>query len=123
MKDTPLSNCERDFLLQAIQEKKVSCLLNVSHLDVQTYEAENYIPPRYTAASGKFQLTYGIFVCDSAYKSKANCFQSLQLNVSVRLSDSSLQRLDGRQTYDYRKMKIKFGTDYGCCFVDLGKTR
>ncbi|XP_068445172.1 exosome complex component RRP45 [Clinocottus analis] len=54
MKDTPLSNCERDFLLKAIEEKK---------------------------------------------------------------------RLDGRQTYDYRKMKITFGTDYGCCFVDLGKTR
>lgn len=33
------------------------------------------------------------------------------------------KRLDGRQTYDYRKMKITFGTDYGCCFVDLGKTR
>nr|XP_020451822.1 exosome complex component RRP45 [Monopterus albus] len=54
MKDTPLSNCERDFLLKAIEEKK---------------------------------------------------------------------RLDGRQTYDYRKLKITFGTDYGCCFVDLGKTR
>ncbi|KAA8594470.1 hypothetical protein FQN60_011605 [Etheostoma spectabile] len=48
MKDTPLSNCERDFLLKAIEEKK---------------------------------------------------------------------------TYDYRKMKITFGTDFGCCFVDLGKTR
>ncbi|XP_040000842.1 exosome complex component RRP45 [Xiphias gladius] len=54
MKDTPLSNVERDFLLKAIEEKK---------------------------------------------------------------------RLDGRQTYDYRKIKITFGTDYGCCFVDLGKTR
>lgn len=54
MKDTLLSNCERDFLLKAIEEKK---------------------------------------------------------------------RLDGRQTYDYRKIKITFGTDYGCCFVDLGKTR
>ncbi|XP_060946545.1 exosome complex component RRP45 [Limanda limanda] len=54
MKDTPLANCERDFLLKAIQEKK---------------------------------------------------------------------RLDGRQTYDYRKIKITFGTDYGSCFVDLGKTR
>lgn len=54
MKEAPLSNCERDFLLKAIEEKK---------------------------------------------------------------------RLDGRQTYDYRKMKITFGTDYGCCFVDLGKTR
>ncbi|XP_069573900.1 exosome complex component RRP45 [Brachyistius frenatus] len=54
MKDTPLSNCERDFLLKAIEEKK---------------------------------------------------------------------RLDGRQTYDYRKIKITFGTDYGCCFVELGQTR
>uniref|UniRef100_A0A8C7HJ13 Exosome complex component RRP45 n=1 Tax=Oncorhynchus kisutch TaxID=8019 RepID=A0A8C7HJ13_ONCKI len=54
MRDTPLSNCERDFLLKAIQETK---------------------------------------------------------------------RLDGRQTYDYRSIKISFGTDYGCCFVDLGKTR
>lgn len=54
MKDTPLSNCERDFILKAIEEKK---------------------------------------------------------------------RLDGRQTYDFRKIKITFGTDYGCCFVDLGKTR
>uniref|UniRef100_A0A146NYQ0 Exosome complex component RRP45 n=1 Tax=Fundulus heteroclitus TaxID=8078 RepID=A0A146NYQ0_FUNHE len=54
MKETPLSNCERDFLLKAIEEKK---------------------------------------------------------------------RLDGRQTYDYRKIKITFGTDYGCCFVDLGQTR
>ncbi|XP_056136647.1 exosome complex component RRP45 isoform X2 [Lampris incognitus] len=54
MKDTPLSNCERDFLLKGIAEKK---------------------------------------------------------------------RLDGRQTYDYRRLKITFGTDYGCCFVDLGNTR
>ncbi|XP_008315917.1 exosome complex component RRP45 isoform X1 [Cynoglossus semilaevis] len=54
MKETPLSNCERDFLLKAIEEKK---------------------------------------------------------------------RLDGRQTYDYRTIKVTFGTDYGCCFVDLGKTR
>ncbi|MEE6461657.1 hypothetical protein FKM82_001359 [Ascaphus truei] len=35
----------------------------------------------------------------------------------------SLQRLDGRQTYDYRNIKITFGTDYGCCIVELGKTR
>ncbi|KAF4018150.1 hypothetical protein G4228_009486 [Cervus hanglu yarkandensis] len=31
--------------------------------------------------------------------------------------------LDGRQTYDYRNIKISFGTDYGCCIVELGKTR
>ncbi|GLD53112.1 exosome complex component RRP45, partial [Lates japonicus] len=30
--------------------------------------------------------------------------------------------MDGRP-YDYRKIKITFGTDYGCCFVDLGRTR
>lgn len=54
MKETPLSNCEREFLLKAIEEKK---------------------------------------------------------------------RLDGRQTYDYRSIKITFGSDYGCCFVDLGKTK
>ncbi|XP_065110694.1 exosome complex component RRP45 [Paramisgurnus dabryanus] len=54
MRDTPLSNCERLFLLKAIEEKK---------------------------------------------------------------------RLDGRQTYDYRNIKITFGTDYGCCIVELGKTR
>lgn len=54
MKETPLSNCERRFLLRAIEEKK---------------------------------------------------------------------RLDGRQTYDYRSIKISFGTDYGCCIVELGKTR
>ncbi|XP_030644042.1 exosome complex component RRP45 [Chanos chanos] len=54
MKDTPLSNCERQFLLKAVEEKK---------------------------------------------------------------------RVDGRQTYDYRNIKITFGTEYGCCIVDLGKTR
>lgn len=54
MRDTPLSNCERRFLLKAIEEKK---------------------------------------------------------------------RLDGRQTYDYRNIKITFGTDYGCCVVELGRTR
>ncbi|XP_028658010.1 exosome complex component RRP45 isoform X1 [Erpetoichthys calabaricus] len=54
MKETPLSNCERLFLLQAIAEKK---------------------------------------------------------------------RVDGRQTFDYRNIKITFGTDYGCCIVELGKTK
>ncbi|XP_078396236.1 exosome complex component RRP45 isoform X2 [Cetorhinus maximus] len=33
------------------------------------------------------------------------------------------QRLDGRQTYDYRNIKITFGTEYGSCIVELGKTR
>ncbi|XP_041964049.1 exosome complex component RRP45 isoform X1 [Alosa sapidissima] len=54
MKDTPLSNCERTFLLKAIEERK---------------------------------------------------------------------RVDGRETYDYRNIKITFGMDYGFCIVDLGKTK
>ncbi|KAM9378081.1 exosome complex component RRP45 [Phaethornis superciliosus] len=32
-------------------------------------------------------------------------------------------RLDGRQCYDYRNVRISFGADYGCCIVELGKTR
>ncbi|XP_024068770.1 exosome complex component RRP45 isoform X2 [Terrapene carolina triunguis] len=54
MKETPLSNCERRFLLRAIEERK---------------------------------------------------------------------RLDGRQSYDYRNVRISFGADYGCCIVELGWTR
>lgn len=54
MRETPLSNCEKAFLLRAITDKK---------------------------------------------------------------------RIDGRQTYDYRNIKISFGTEYGCCIVELGKTR
>ncbi|XP_032811329.1 exosome complex component RRP45 [Petromyzon marinus] len=54
MKEVPLSNCERAFILQAIKERK---------------------------------------------------------------------RLDGRETYDYRRMKLMFGVDSGCCMVELGKTR
>ncbi|KAM3832010.1 exosome complex component RRP45 isoform 1-T1 [Vipera latastei] len=54
MKETPLSNCEKRFLLRAIEERK---------------------------------------------------------------------RLDGRQCYDYRNLRISFGVDYGCCIVELGKTR
>ncbi|XP_061300044.1 exosome complex component RRP45 [Pezoporus flaviventris] len=33
------------------------------------------------------------------------------------------KRLDGRQCYDYRNVRISFGTEYGCCIVELGKTR
>ncbi|XP_065692334.2 exosome complex component RRP45 [Patagioenas fasciata] len=54
MKATPISNCERRFILRAIEERK---------------------------------------------------------------------RLDGRQCYDYRNVRISFGADYGCCVVELGKTR
>ncbi|NWQ73883.1 EXOS9 protein, partial [Columbina picui] len=54
MKGTPLSNCERRFILRAVEERK---------------------------------------------------------------------RLDGRQCYDYRNLRVSFGPDYGCCVVELGKTR
>jgi len=33
------------------------------------------------------------------------------------------KRLDGRQAYDARRVKIHFGIDSGCCFVDLGDTK
>ncbi|XP_072040118.1 exosome complex component RRP45-like isoform X2 [Amphiura filiformis] len=33
------------------------------------------------------------------------------------------KRLDGRQTYDYRNIKITFGAERGCCEVQLGQTR
>ncbi|XP_048772793.2 exosome complex component RRP45-like [Ostrea edulis] len=32
------------------------------------------------------------------------------------------KRLDGRQPYDYRKLKITFGADRGCCKVNIGQT-
>ena len=52
------------------------------------------------------------------------CYTSYKyLRYIISLNNVYLQRLDGRQTYDYRSIKISFGTDYGCCFVDLGKTR
>lgn len=35
----------------------------------------------------------------------------------------SPQRLDGRQCYDYRNVRISFGPEHGCCVVELGKTR
>ena len=35
----------------------------------------------------------------------------------------ALQRLDGRETYDYRKLRISFGVDRGHCEVQLGRTR
>ncbi|XP_022099628.1 exosome complex component RRP45-like [Acanthaster planci] len=33
------------------------------------------------------------------------------------------KRIDGRETYDYRNIKITFGTERGCCEVQLGQTR
>ena len=36
---------------------------------------------------------------------------------------NELQRLDGRQTYDFRKIKLTFGTEFGHVEVQLGQTR
>ncbi|XP_059157754.1 exosome complex component RRP45-like [Physella acuta] len=33
------------------------------------------------------------------------------------------RRLDGRNSYDYRDIRISFGVSLGCCHVELGKTR
>ena len=33
------------------------------------------------------------------------------------------QRIDGREAYDYRKLRILFGVDRGHCEVQLGETR
>ncbi|XP_029638761.1 exosome complex component RRP45 isoform X1 [Octopus sinensis] len=38
-------------------------------------------------------------------------------------SISKKLRIDGRQPYDYRRLKITFGVERGCCQVELGKTR
>ncbi|KXJ22400.1 exosome complex component RRP45 isoform X2 [Exaiptasia diaphana] len=35
----------------------------------------------------------------------------------------SRKRLDGRETYDYRNIKVSFGVERGHCEVQLGKTR
>ncbi|EHB13021.1 Exosome complex exonuclease RRP45 [Heterocephalus glaber] len=52
--------------------------------------------------------------------------ETLLLNCEHRFLLCAIEekkQLDGRQTYDYRNIKISFGTDYGCCIVELGKTR
>ncbi|GFR65177.1 exosome complex component RRP45-like [Elysia marginata] len=36
---------------------------------------------------------------------------------------SQQRRLDGRNAYDYRDLRIAFGVSLGCCHVELGKTR
>lgn len=86
MKDTPLSNSVRDFVLKAIEEKKVRY--------AQLYSSEE----------GDAEEVH----------------REMQIEISPNLF---VQRLDGRQTYDYRRIKVSFGADYGCCFVELGETR
>jgi len=36
---------------------------------------------------------------------------------------SDRKRLDGREAYDYRIVKISFENQRGCCVVDLGSTK
>lgn len=38
-------------------------------------------------------------------------------------SEFNLQRLDGRQFNEFRKLTIDFGNEWGCAFVSLGETR
>lgn len=53
----------------------------------------------------------------------STCLNTTLSNYSKDAAPLLVQRLDGRQTYDYRRIKISFGADYGCCFVELGETR
>lgn len=41
----------------------------------------------------------------------------------IKKAVAGKRRIDGRQAYDYRKIKITFGVDRGCCQVELGDTR
>ncbi|CAH2002422.1 unnamed protein product [Acanthoscelides obtectus] len=36
---------------------------------------------------------------------------------------AEFNRLDGRAFDEFRKVEIEFGSDWGCCFVSLGKTK
>ncbi|OBS70112.1 hypothetical protein A6R68_01351 [Neotoma lepida] len=103
MKETPLSNCERRFLLRAIEEKKLQA--NVLSWPVPLSRK----PPAFVSARGVGYQDQTDQVATHKYVKGIN--------------DVCLQRLDGRQTYDYRNIRISFGTDYGCCIVELGKTR
>ena len=45
------------------------------------------------------------------------------VNFLIMMMGVNFQRLDGRGTYDYRKITITFGIDRGCCHVQIGDTR
>jgi len=100
MKETPLSNCERRFLLRAIQERKVRCRILLL--------VPCPFPPQLqgSAAPRCGRIRPGVVQCPP--------------RVCVCVSP---QRLDGRQCYDYRNVRISFGPEHGCCVVELGKTR
>ncbi|KAK3719854.1 hypothetical protein RRG08_040155 [Elysia crispata] len=48
----------------------------------------------------------------------SNCEREFILNFIAQQ-----KRLDGRNAYDYRDLRIAFGVSLGCCHVELGKTR
>lgn len=45
------------------------------------------------------------------------------LACTCTISTLVFQRLDGRDTYDYRKVRITYDTERGCCEVQVGETR
>jgi len=49
--------------------------------------------------------------------------KQLTLSTVIMMMGVNFQRLDGRGTYDYRKITITFGIDRGCCHVQIGDTR
>lgn len=129
MKDTPLANCERDFLLKAIEEKKVGWFLNMSYVSTLVHWHQWCFHLKHTIWK-VWNEVRGFSV--TVFRDFGSWIPALREELSILSRKCCafpltclppLQRLDGRQTYDYRKIKITFGTDYGCCFVDLGRTR
>lgn len=150
MKETPLSNCERRFLLRAIEEKKVrgnggfgrrlglpagwtpvarGFIVNLvcSVVVVWTGSQCEFCPfprPQANVLSWPIPLSRKppIFVSAGGVGDQDQT-DKVATHKYVKGINVCLQRLDGRQTYDYRNIRISFGTDYGCCIVELGKTR
>lgn len=109
MKATPLSNCERRFLLRAIQEKKV-------HPPFPAPFPKPFPIPFSAGCSRDPSRPRGPIAC------RAWRTNPLHMCVRVRVRVFP-QRLDGRQCYDYRNIRVSFGADRGCCMVELGRTR
>ncbi|XP_053399917.1 exosome complex component RRP45-like [Mercenaria mercenaria] len=41
----------------------------------------------------------------------------------IKKAVADKRRIDGRQAYDYRHLKVSFGVERGCCQVEVGETR
>lgn len=41
----------------------------------------------------------------------------------IKKAVADKKRIDGRQAYDYRHLKVSFGVERGCCQVEVGDTR